>query len=145
MIGQRLRAALFAGATMLLAASTASAQAQTPPNLVGTWKTTGTAVMQGLGTRTGNVAQPPAFVGPMEFTMTISEQNGNRFIGKIGTDKRMETLIGAIAPNNQSGMALDDDGQMQFTIRDADTLDLCYSHLHLVAKLVACGTWKRSK
>ena len=81
----------------------------------------------------------------IEFTFTIAEQKGNRFSGTSSDGKRVETLIGAISPNNQSGVILDDDGQYLFTIRDRDTLDACYFHLNPSSKVVACDALKRVK
>jgi hypothetical protein len=121
------------------------AEAQTP-NLVGTWKATGYAVFLGSnpyqpsGSRGANFAS-----APLEFTFTIKEQHENRFAGESSAAGRTEQLVGAISPDNRSGIVLDDDGQYLFTIRDSDTLDTCYSHAKGESKVVSCNAWKRQK
>ena len=134
-------------ALLALATATAPALAQQAPNLVGTWKGTspGAAVVGGNPYHQGTSEGEPHFTNAIEFTITITEQKGNRFVGKLSDGKRTEKLIGAISPNNQSGMALDDDGQYVFTIRDRDTLDVCYSHMTQASKVVACFPWTRAK
>jgi hypothetical protein len=129
-----------------LAASALPSLAQEIPNLFGTWKGTAQAVYVGK-----NPYRPPEHPGPnmpaktIEFTLTITEQQGNRISGQSTGGARAETLIGAISPNNKSGTILDDDGQYVSTIRDTDTLDVCYSHLKPNDKVVACYAWKRAK
>jgi hypothetical protein len=129
-----------------LAASALPSLAQEIPNLVGTWKGTAQAVYVGE-----NPYRLPERAGPnmpaktIEFTFTISEQQGNRISGQSTASGHTETLIGAISPNNQGGTILDDDGQYLFTIRDTNTLDVCYSHLKPNDKVVACYAWKRAK
>ena len=38
---------------------------------------------------------------------------------------------------------LDDDGQYQFNLTDADTLEVCYDHLKPDSKVIACWTARR--
>ena len=78
----------------------------------------------------------------IEFTVTITAPQGNRIAGQSTGSARAETLIGAISPSYKSGMILDDDGQYLFTIRDIDTLDVCYSHSKPNDKAVS---WLRVK
>lgn len=120
------------------------ARAQSAPNLVGTWKGMAQAVQMGVNPYRAPPSSAPVFSpSAMEFTITIAEQKDNRFTGKKTAGDRSETLIGAISPTNQSGVMLDDDGQYLFTIRDANTLDVCYNHLNPSGKVVACYTWRR--
>ena len=37
------------------------------------------------------------------------------------------------------------DGQYIFTIRDIETLDVCYSHTTQASKVVACFPWTKNK
>ncbi|MDP1967307.1 MAG: hypothetical protein Q8K93_34470 [Reyranella sp.] len=131
---------------LLMLAEPAFAQ-QPPPNLVGTWKAVspGAAVVGANPYHPGATQAEPHFTEPLEFTITISEQKANRFTGKLTDGKRAETLIGAISPNNLVGIMLDDDGQYVFTIRDPETLDVCYSHATATSKVVACFPWTKNK
>lgn len=127
-----------------MGAASDPASAQSGPNLVGTWKGMAQAVQMGVNPYRAPPSSAPVFsASAMEFTITIVEQKDNRFTGKKTAGDRSETLIGAISPNNQGGVMLDDDGQYLFTIRDPNTLDVCYNHLNPSGKVVACYTWKR--
>jgi hypothetical protein len=120
---------------------------QTPPNLIGTWKAVspGAAVVGANPYHPGASQNEPRFTDPIEFTITIGAQKANRFTGELTDGKRTEKLIGAISPNNLGGIILDDDGQYVFTIRDLETLDVCYSHMTPASKVVACFPWTKNK
>jgi hypothetical protein len=121
------------------------AEAQTP-NLVGTWKGTAYAVFLGSNPYRPSENRSANFPSaPLEFTFTIKEQQENRFSGESTAGGRTEQLVGAISPDNRSGVVLDNDGQYLFTIRDSATLDACYSHAKPESKVVSCYTWKRQK
>jgi hypothetical protein len=138
---------LLALLAFALAAGPAWAQTQTPPNLTGTWKAVspGAAVV-GSSPYFPSAAQgEPWFTEPLEFTITIKTQKANRFVGELTDGKRTEKLVGAISPNNLGGIILDDDGQYIFTIRDIETLDVCYSHTTQSSKVVACYPWTKNK
>ena len=140
------RSHLFVGLVLgAIGAVSEPSIAQSAPNLVGTWKGTAQAIHMGVNPYRAPASSTPVFSGtPMEFTITIVEQKDNRFTGKKTAGERSEVLFGAISPTNQSGVMLDDDGQYLFTVRDQNTLDVCYNHLNLSSKVVACYTWKRS-
>ena len=134
---------LAAAAALLLAGP---ARAEDPPDLVGTWKGIAHAVHIGSNPyRVAEKAGPNFPENGVEFTYAITEQHGNRFAGSMSGGKYGETLIGAISPDNKSGVMLDDDGEYNFTIRDADTLDLCYRHSFPTSRVVACWAVTRSK
>ena len=79
------------------------------------------------------------------FTFAITGQQGNRFAGESSSGEFRETLVGALRPDNEGGVILDDDGRYDFTLRDADTLDLCYSHSSQTSRVVACYTVTRAR
>ena len=134
-------------ALLALAAATPALAQQPPPNLVGTWKAVspGAAVVGSNPYWSGAPQSEPYYTEPLEFTITIKGQKANRFIGELTDGKRTEKLIGAISPNNLGGVMLDDDGQYVFTIRDLETLDVCYSHTTAASKVVACFPWTKNK
>ncbi len=122
-----------------------SARAQEPPNLVGTWK--GEAYAVHIGSNPYRVAERngPNFPGnAVEFTYTITEQHGNRFAGTSTNGKFTETVIGAISLDNRGGVMSDDDGFYTFTLRDLDTMDLCYQHSFQTSRVAACWAVKRA-
>lgn len=121
-----------------------SARAEDPPNLIGTWKGSTQAVY--IGSNPYRVAEktgPNLSTTAIEFTYAITEQKGNVFAGTSSGGKYSETLIGAISPDNRSGVMSDDDGQYVFTIRDGSTLDLCYQHSFPTSRVAACWSLKR--
>jgi hypothetical protein len=75
-------------------------------------------------------------------SFVIKEQNGNRFSGTSTAGTLTEALIGAISPDNKSGVVLDDDGEYLFTIRESDTLDACYRHRTSASRVVSCYAGK---
>jgi hypothetical protein len=89
-------------------------------------------------------SNPYPTVGEPSCTFT-TRNNENWFSGESTAGGRTEQLVGAISPDNRSGVVLDDDGQYLFTIRDGDTLDTCYSHAKAESKVVSCYAWKRQR
>lgn len=122
------------------------AAAQEIPDLVGTWKGATTAVHVGSNPYRATGQEGVTFSSdPIEFTYTISEQQDGRFAGEMSGGTNRETIIGALRPDNQGGVMLDNDGQYHFTLRDPNTIDLCYSHLNPSSRVVACWTVTRSQ
>lgn len=137
--------ACMAALSGLIALAASGARAQEPPNLIGTWKGSTQAVYIGSNPyRVAEKAGPNFSTTLIEFTYSITEQKGNVFAGTSGAGTFSETLIGAISPDNRSGVMSDDDGQYTFTIRDRNTLDICYQHSFPTSRVAACWTIKRS-
>jgi hypothetical protein len=139
------RIAYAAGVFALLCAVATGVRAEDPLNLVGTWK--GTAYAVHIGSTPYRVAEknnPNLSTNAIEFTYSITEQKGNVFAGTSSGGKFSETLIGAISPDNRSGIMSDDDGQYTFSIRDNSTLDICYQHSFPTSRVAACWTLKRA-
>jgi len=137
----RCRFALFA----LLALATTPALAQDPPNLVGTWSGEAQAVI--IGPTPYRVPDGPGPNFPeakITFTYEITEQQGTRFAGTMSGGKFSETFIGALKPPAyDAGVFIDVDGQYAFTLRDPNTIDVCYSHLYPNTRAVSCFTLTR--
>jgi hypothetical protein len=130
----------------VLAGFGSGARADDVPNLVGTWKASAVAVKIGSNRYRPGESRDPTFASePLELTFTITEQHDNRFVGKLRAGSYDETVIGAISPNGRSGVMLDDDGRHDFTIRDADAIDLCYAHSLPNNRVVSCHTLTRQK
>lgn len=127
---------------IMFAASSASAQ--TPPNLVGTWKGKAEAVFVGpTPYRVADQPGPNFGSGPMEFTYVVKEQRGTRFSGELNA-KLSETIIGALRPPEfRSGIFVDNDGEYDFTLRDAEIMDVCYRHVNPTSKVASCFTLEK--
>ena len=78
-------------------------------------------------------------------TATSSRSSkGTRFSGDQSAGKVTETIIGALRPPEfRSGIILDHDGESDFTLRNATTMDVCYRHTNLTSKVVACFTLEK--
>jgi hypothetical protein len=130
---------ILCGGAVLFAATSASAQ--TPPNLVGTWKGKAEAVF--IGPTPYRVADGwgPNFGGEIEYSYVVKEQRGTRFTGEQSAGKVTEMIIGTLRPPEfRSGIILDHDGESDFTLRNATTMDVCYRHTNMTSKVVACFT-----
>ncbi len=129
-------------AIVLFAAPFASAQ--TPPNLVGTWKGKAQAVFVGPTPYRVSEGTGPNFGGEIEYSYVVKQQQGTRFSGDQTAGKVTETIIGALRPPEfRSGVIIDQDGESDFTLRNATTMDVCYRHINLTSKVVACFTLER--
>ena len=73
------------------------ASAQTPPNLVGTWKGKAEAVYVGPTPYRDATGPGPNFGDAMEYTYIVKDQKGTRFSGEL-TGKITETIIGTLRP-----------------------------------------------
>lgn len=130
------------GAAIVFAISSASAQ--TPPNLVGTWKGTAQAVFVGPTPYRVSSGAGPNFGGPIEYSYVVKEQQGARFAGEQSAGKVTEMIIGTLRPPEfRSGIILDNDGESDFTLRDARTMDVCYRHINMTSKVAACFTLEK--
>ncbi|MBN9023279.1 MAG: hypothetical protein J0H08_14545 [Rhizobiales bacterium] len=134
----------FAATASCLVVLALPASAADAPNLVGTWKGGTQAVHIGPNPYRLPDGNNPTFGDTvLDFTYVIDKQEGTRFSGHT-EGKFVETIIGALKPPAfDSGVFLDDDGTYDFTMRDANTIDLCYSHLYPTSKVVACWTLER--
>lgn len=138
-----LRRLQYAACTAAIAFTASSASAQTPPNLVGTWKGKAEAVIIGPNPYRITESAGPNFGGAMEFTYVIKQQQGTRFSGEL-TAKVNETVIGTLRPPEfRTGIMLDNDGEYDFTLRSATTMDVCYRHTNMTSKAVACWTMEK--
>jgi len=139
------RFALAVGICSVATAVGTGARADDPPNLVGTWKGSTQAVYVGSNPyRIAEKTGPNFSTNQIEFTYSITEQKANLFAGTLSAGKFSETLIGAISPDNRSGVMSDDDGQYTLSIRDANTIDVCYQHSFPTSRVAACWTLKRT-
>ncbi|MET0277241.1 MAG: hypothetical protein ABW198_02815 [Pseudorhodoplanes sp.] len=136
-----LRSAIC-GAAVAFTASFASAQ--TPPNLIGTWKGKAQAVYVGPTPYRVAEGTGPNFGGEIEYSYVVKQQQGARFSGDQSAGKVTETIIGALRPPEfRSGIIVDHDGESDFTLRNATTMDVCYRHVNLTSKVVACFTLEK--
>lgn len=115
------------------------------PDLVGTWKAKSSPVYIGQTGHFGYGGEGPQYSEGIEFTYAITEQKDNEFSGGVKSAKRSEMLIGSIAMDGKTAIAVDDDGQYNLTLRDEDTIDACTWQLLPGSRIATCYQWKRVK
>lgn len=126
-------------AAALVAGLAGTALADTPFNMVGTWKGEATAVFIGkTPQRTPSKDGPNFATENLPFEFNITEQTGQHFHGILKIGKAQETVIGSVDMDNDDGLMLDDDGQWTFEVRSPDRIDLCYHHVAPTNKVVGC-------
>lgn len=129
----------------VLALSAAPSLAADVPNLVGTWSGEAQAVIIGPNPYRVPDGEGPNFPeAKITFTYEITQQEGTRFAGTMSGGKFSETFIGALKPPAyDSGVFVDVDGQYAFTLRDPNTIDVCYTHVYPNTRAAACWTMTR--
>ena len=65
----------------------------------------------------------------MEFTLTIDKQDGFRFSGTKGTDRRRERISGVIGFDNKTLYMVDDDGMSFCRLVSPDKMEEVYLHV----------------
>jgi len=133
---------------MVLAAGAAQAQAQVI-DLKGTWTGVSEAILEGPAAHHGRPDAAGAGsrfkLSQQPFTYTIEGQDGRRFWGKVSSPVATERVIGSLSVDGKSIYMVDDDGMVDGTVVNADTLDLCYRHVARESSLVACLRVARKK
>lgn len=131
-----------AGAVFMFAAQHAAAADF--PNLVGEWKgktspvhvgSTGHATPQGEGVN---------FTAEFDITFNVTDQKGNDFAGAVVTKNRTEPFVGSIREDKGEGVMVDEDGNYEFKLIDANTIDLCYWHITPQSRVTTCFVLKRT-
>jgi hypothetical protein len=126
----------------VLALATTPTLAQDAPNLVGKWSGEAQAVIIGPNPYRVPDGSGPSFPeAKITFTYEITEQHDTRFAGTMSGGKFSEAFIGALKPPAyDAGVMVDVDGQYAFTLRDANTLDVCYTHVYPNSRAASCWT-----
>lgn len=131
-------------AIAMMLAGTAQAQVI---DLKGTWSGTSEAIFVGPAAhhaKPGAAAASPQ-LGQQPFSFVIESQEGRRFWGTVKSPGATERIIGSLSVDGKSIHIVDEDGMLDGTVVNADTLDVCYRHVNKESSLVACLRVTRSK
>ena len=116
---------LFAALMLVLLA--VAVQAQTVPNLVGTWKS-----VAHEGITTGSRHFPKSEPGPhfvsSQFALHIERQEGRRFVGVKSSPHHKETVMGVIGYDGSTIHILEEEGSFTGKLLSDGSLELVYSH-----------------
>ena len=136
------RASIVALGVALLGATPAAAQRVF--DMRGTWTGLAEAIVDGPA----NHHLPPGAAGvkpagrfrlsQQQFTVVIDGQEGRRFWGTTASSTRRERLIGSLSFDNRTVHMVDDDGMLDGTVVDGNTLEVCYRHVKSDSAVVAC-------
>lgn len=115
------------------------------PNLVGEW--TGTTTPLHVGS-TGHAVQQGEgvnFADDIKITFKVTDQEGNDFTGSVVTKSRTEPFVGSIREDKTEGIIIDEDGNYEFKLVDASTIDLCYWHVTSQSCVTTCFALNRAQ
>lgn len=114
------------------------------PDLKGTWVGTSESIVTGKAEHHAASAGKAPLLDNVQFTFAITGQDGHRFWGTISSAKGTEALTGVVGLDGRTVVARDDDGQIEGTLVDANTIQLIYTHGG-VSTVVAVNTIRRQK
>lgn len=135
--------------TTVFLATTATAQAQSAPDLKGTWTGQWKTVIFGHnphhpGSQT--TTNPPR-IREIAFTMQIEGQDGKLIWGQSWSSPEKKELFAAtIGADGKTILGADTDGSLTMSIAGPDKLEACYTHTGLgpTKSIVAsCGSLQR--
>jgi hypothetical protein len=112
-----------------------AAQAQSVPDLKGTWNGKGKSLV--FGTNPHHPGSPPDPATPrvrdVEFTLVITNQDGALAWGYSFSSvaNTREPMALAIAADGKSVIGSDTDGSYRLTLVSGDRMDMCYTHTGL--------------
>jgi len=117
---------------------------QNAPNMIGTWTGTFNATVMGSAAHhiIPNKADKEITFNKVPFNLVINRQDGINFSGTLSTSTHKEAILGAITPDFQGGVMVDDDGTHAFKIIDSTTIQNCYVQLSK-PKVAACWIGKK--
>ena len=118
--------------------------AQTIPSMIGTWTGTFNATVMGSAAHhiVPNKKDKEIYFNKIPFTLDIDRQEGINFSGSLTSKNRKEVILGAITPDYQGGVMVDEDGTHAFKIIDPTTIQNCYVQISK-PKVAACWIGKK--
>ena len=108
-------------------------------DMTGVWKGTSNSVAMGTLGHT-EASQTPKFLH-VDFTLTVTKQEGPNFSGTKASAKSTETLLGAVDGKNV--YMVDDDGMYLGTLTDQNTLVVRYMEATQQSRVVSITIYHR--
>ena len=140
----------YAAAGLIAIGLSTSAGAQgtgQSPDLKGRWVGKNEAIiLDSVPHRPGEPAsQQKHRMGSIEVTITVEGQEGRRFWGTIASQHHKEPLIGIIGFDGKSVMMQDNEGGVDGTLADPDTMEVSYRHSTPQSAVLSVNRLKRQK
>jgi len=138
----------FAAGCLAVAAAAWPAPAAAAPDVRGTWKLHGAAIVAGAGAHHPADAPPPAEGGKprlrtSEITLRVTGQEGARFWGTVASRSYQEDLIGIFTGEGGRFSYVDTDGVLEGTLGEDGTIRYCYRQNAPALRVISCGTGRR--
>ena len=114
-------------------------------NLVGTWTGTFNATVMGASAHhiAPNKKDKEIYFIKVPFTLVIDRQEGINFSGSIAFKNNKEVILGAITPDFQGGVMVDEKGTYTFKFIDPTTIQNCYTRIEKKSKVASCWIGKK--
>ena len=136
-IGTGIIAALLAPTTV------ASAQTNVP-DLKGSWSGTAEIVHRSEVAEHIDPSAKPSFL-TLPFTITIEQQEGRGFAGRLASARASDPLIGRIRSDGRRLHMVDDDGTLTGELLGPDEMELCRTEVTPHSMNVYCATLTRRR
>ncbi|MDQ7824879.1 MAG: hypothetical protein RDV48_18920 [Candidatus Eremiobacteraeota bacterium] len=130
---------------MFLFSAAACFAAQEIPNLVGTWTAKAEGGVMVKGEKPGAKTHYTEPFGTLSAEITIEKQQGRVLHGTFKSPRATEKFIAIIGRDNKKMYYADEDGFLDGTIIDKNTLEVVYRHVTAKDAVVAVGVWTRKK
>ena len=126
----------------------AFACAQTPANMLGTWKGVSNSAVSSSGlfhpTEAGK--EKSVRFRNVEYVLVIDREEGRNFVGSIGatnsrhpTDlEHKEVILGSYAKDMKNGVMINETGSFTFKLADSKNLEVCYTQVSSNPKVASC-------
>ncbi len=133
----------------LVTSAGADAADAAAPDMRGTWKVDGSAIVAGATPHHPADAPPPAAgtkprLRPFVGTLRVDGQEGDRFWGTgVSQTAASEDFIGSFTGEGRRFVAADSDGFFEGSVGEDGVIRYCYRHTTSASRVVSCGTARR--
>ncbi|HYD04514.1 MAG TPA: hypothetical protein VEC60_02265 [Reyranella sp.] len=142
----------YVAAALALLLGASAAQAQSYPDLKGTWIGKGKSVVYGTNPHHPGAApnETTPRIREFEFTLVVSGQDGPLVWGqsRSSVSAAPEPFAWSFASDGKTIVGADTDGYHRLTVVSRDRLELCYTHAAISPSksiVATCGMFDRKK
>jgi hypothetical protein len=119
-------------------------------NMVGTWKGLNQGLVDGVATHhPADATSRPAGkykIRRQNFTYVFAEQEGPLFWGTMSSDTVKDIrMLGSLSIDGKTIYMVSQEGHLDGTIIDPDTIEMCYRHANAQSAVIGCNVMKRQK
>lgn len=114
-------------------------------NLVGTWTVKSEGIVVLRGKDHGEKLHWKKDQTTLTAEAVFIAQQGRTFRGTFRSARAEEDFIGAIGHDGKTIKIVDNDGFLDGTMVDADTIEIVYRHATPKSSVISAGVWHRKK